>query len=208
MPSSPAVMSVGQSFAMKSFKRKGDRHSVPRSRKVAKAAESPAAASDDDLDDVLTAPAVAAGSDAYELLLGGLETPKNVRQDVAPKTVKVKTPPSSTVGASKQPAVVSLPAEQPLNDSDDASSSGDADDRSWGAVLEAAQASKAAVEGTADFFKQQFDRSSTDPSPLGYTAPSTWTEAPKAQALWPGTTWHTTGQPLPQVPHPSFCKRR
>lgn len=204
VPSNTAVISTQHSFTMKSLKRKrGDKKPLPLSSKVTQAADFSAAASDDDLDDVITVPAVAAGSNAYDLLLGGLERPHNVRRDMTPKSVKVKTPKTSTVGAPKQPAVVSLPAEQPLHDSDDASSSDDADDRSGGAVLEAAEASDIADEGSADFFKQHFDGSGSDPGFVGHTGPSTWTEAPKSQAPWPGTTWLTTGQPLPQVRYSS-----
>ena len=160
-----------------------------------------AADSDDEFDDVLPTPAVTAGSsNAYELLLRGLDrlhdapVPK-VRRS---KASKVKTRHRSTAGASPERAVDSTPAEQPLHDSNDASSSDDADDRSGGATEEAADTAEVADQGTADFFSDHFDGPSGVPADDG-KASSSWTEDSQSRTDWPNTTWLTTGQSLPQV---------
>ena len=163
-----------------------------------------AAADDDDLADVLAVPAFEAGSNAYELLLGGLEKYGNARSIVKP-TVKVKTRTPSTAGASVPQPTSSASAEQPLHTSNDASSSDDGDDRSGGAAEEGAHVSATAAQGRADYFSQQFDTASSDAQTVaGKTGqvPSAWAEASSSLARWPETSWHTTGQPLPQVVGP------
>lgn len=165
----------------------------------AKIVAAQAADSDEDFDDFLPAPAVATGSNAYELLLGGLdrfyEAPlSNIRS----KPPKVKTRHPSTAGAPQERAADSTPAEQPLHDSNDASSSDDgADDRSGGATEEAADTAEVADQGVADFFSNHLDTSS---GPADYEkASSTWTEASHSGSDWPGTTWLTTGLSFPRV---------
>ena len=165
----------------------------------ANAAAVQAVDSDDDFDDFLPTPAVATGSNAYELLLGGLdrlyEAPLS---SIRSKPPKVKTRHPSTAGAPQERAADSTPAEQPLHDSNDASSSDDdADDRSGGASEEAADTAEVADQGLADFFSNHFDTAS-GPADYG-KASSSWIEGSQSRSDWPGTTWLTTGQSFPQV---------
>lgn len=163
-----------------------------------RAAAVQAADSDDDIDDALPTPAVATGRNAYELLLGGLDRLHEAPQsDIRSKVPKVKTRHPSTAGALQERAAGSTPAEQPLHVSNDASSSDDADDRSGGATEEA-DTPEVANQGTADFFSEHFDSSSGAPADDGKASLS-WTEASQSRSDWPGTSWLTTGQSLPQA---------
>lgn len=166
----------------------------------AKATAVQAVASDDDFDDFLPTPAIAIGSNAYELLLGGLDRLHEApMSNIRSKAPKVKTRHPSTAGAPQQRAADRTPAEQPLHHSNDASScDDDADDRSGGATEEAADAAEVADQGIADFFSSHFDSSSGVPADH-CKASSCWTEASQSRSDWPGTTWLTTGQPFPQV---------
>ena len=188
---------------MKSQRAKNiDRPGTALSSQRANTAAVQAVDSDDGFDDFLPTPAVATGSNAYELLLGGLDRlheapPSNIRA----KPPKVKTRHPSTAGAPQEQAADSTPAEQPLHNSSDASSSGDdddADDRSGGATEETADTAEVADQGIADFFSNHFDTSSSFFADYG-KASSSWTEASQSHSHWPGAIWLTTGQSFPQV---------
>lgn len=155
--------------------------------------------SDDDVDDAFGVPAVAAGSNAYELLLGGLDRLRDAPLSKArSKASKVKIRQHSTAGARQEQAVDSTPAEQPLHDSNDASSSDDADDRSGGATEELEDTPEVAGQAIADYFSTRFDSSSSVSVDDGKPS-SACKDIAHPFPAWPGTTWLTSGQALPQV---------
>lgn len=163
---------------------------------VIKAVAVRAADSDDYVDAILPTPTLAAGSNAYELLLGGLDGRREVSASkTRSKASKVKTRQQSPAGATQERAVDSTPAEQPLHDSNDASSS---DDRSGGATDQPEDVPEVTDQAVADFFTNHFDSSSKVPADDGQTS-STWKDVPGSFPDWPGTSWLTTGQSLPQV---------
>ncbi len=157
--------------------------------------------SDDDLDDILPAPAVTAGSSAYEALLGGLDSfTASVSNGVKPRASKVKTQLATAVGA--QQTHDGTPAEPPLDDTNHAaSSSDDVDDRSAVGADEALPTTDAADQPEADLFSRQFAESPAEPDRLqghGSSAP-TWIEGSQARSAWPNASWVTTGPSIPQV---------
>ncbi|KAL3145860.1 hypothetical protein ABBQ38_015229 [Trebouxia sp. C0009 RCD-2024] len=163
---------------------------------VIKAVAVRAADSDDYVDAILPTPTLAAGSNAYELLLGGLDGRREVSASkTRSKASKVKTRQQSPAGATQERAVDSTPAEQPLHDSNDASSS---DDRSGGATDQPEDVPEVTDQAVADFFTNHFDSSSKVPADDGQTS-STWKDVPGSFPDWPGTSWLTTGQSLPQA---------
>ncbi|KAL3155972.1 hypothetical protein ABBQ32_012964 [Trebouxia sp. C0010 RCD-2024] len=158
-----------------------------------------AADSDDDIDAVLPTPTLAAGSNAYELLLGGLDGRREAPASKArSKASKVKTRLGSSAGATQERAVNSTLAEQPLHDSNDASSSDDADDRSGGATDQPEDAPEVTDQAIADFFTSHFDSSSKVLADDGKPS-STWQDVPGSFPDWPGTSWLSTRQSLPQA---------
>ena len=186
---------------MKSSKaQKMGRSGTGQASQHAKTAAVQAIDSDDDFDDYLPTPAVAAGSNAYELLLRGLDRlPQEPVLNTTSKAPKVKTRPPSNIAAPQGRAADSTPAEQPLHVSDDASSSDDdADDRSGGAMEEPADTAELADQGIADFYSNHFDSSSGGPTDCG-KASSRLIEASQSRSVWPGTAWLTSGQTFPQV---------
>lgn len=184
---------------MKSLKSKNigqPRNKTPST--TVKTAAVQAADSGDDFEDVLPTPAIATGRNAYEMLLGGLDRLHEAPvSDIRSKAPKVKTRHPSTAGALQERAPDSTPAERPLHDSNDASSSDDADDRSGGATEEV-NTPEVADQGTADFFSEHFHKSSPILADDG-KASFSWTEASQSRSDWPGTSWLTTGQSLPQA---------
>ncbi len=157
--------------------------------------------SDDDLDDILPAPAVTAGSSAYEALLGGLDSfTASVSNGVKPRASKVKAQLATAVGA--QQIQDGTPAEPPLDDTNHAaSSSDDVDDRSAVGAGEAHPTTDAADQPAADFFSRQFAESLAEPDRLqepGSSAPA-WIEDLQAHSAWPNGSWVTTGPSVPQV---------
>ena len=190
---------------MKVFK--SDRRPLPGGRKQHRQAKDASRVayvqqpdSDDDLNDILPAPAVTAGSSAYEALLGGLDGfTASVSNGVKPRASKVKAQIATAVGAQKKQD--GTPAEPPLDDTNlAASSSDDADDRSAVGADEALLATDAADQVAADLFSRQFAESPAEPDRLqgyGSSAPA-WSDS-HAHSAWPNASWVTTGPSVPQV---------
>ena len=156
---------------------------------------------DDDLGDILPAPAVTAGSSAYEALLGGLDSfTASVSNGVKPRASKVKAQLATAVGA--QQIQDGTPAEPPLDDTNHAaSSSDDVDNRSAVGADEAHPTTDAADQPAADFFSRQFAENLAEPDRLqghGSSAPA-WIEDSHAHSAWPNASWVTIGPSIPQV---------
>ena len=161
--------------------------------------------SDDDLDDILPAPAVTAGSSAYEALLGGLDSfTASVSNGVKPRTSKVKAQLATAVGA--QQIQDGTPAEPPLDDTNHAaSSSDDVDDRSAVGADEAHPTTDAADQPAADFFSRQFAENLAESDRLQGHGSSAWIEDSHAHSAWPNASWVTIGPSIPQVCCCNFC---
>ena len=167
-------------------------------------------ASDDDLDDILPAPAIAAGSNAYDALLGGLDNfALSIRAEIKAKAPKVKTQTASAVGAQQRAQLYNTPPE--LDESIHAASSSDGDDgRSEVGPEEPQTPTTVAAGVTADFFRQHFDDNAAEAGGVQHIDKSTvaWTEDSQAYSPWPATSWLTTGSSIPQViAHASFNGR-
>ncbi len=163
--------------------------------------------SDDDLEDILPTLAVAAGSSAYEALLGGLDRALASRSaDVKAKASKVKTQTTSAVGA--QPHPDSTPAEQPLHESNTPASSSDDDgDRSEDGAETPPHIADAVDHTPADFFSQHFGGSTAEldgAQSTGHSLP-VWREDSQARCPWPSASWLVTGSSVPQVKPLAMC---
>jgi len=188
----------------------GGRKQHGQPKHASRAAYVPQPDSDDNLDDILPAPAVTSGSSAYEALLGGLDSfTASVSNGVKPKASKVKAQLAAAVGAQQRQD--GTPAEPPLDDTNHAaSSSDDVDDRSAVGVDEALPSTDVADQVAADFFSRQFAESLAEPDRLqghGSSAPA-WSEDSHAHSAWPNAGWVTTGPSVPQVcRRNSFCQQ-
>ena len=179
----------------------GGRKQHRQAKELSRGTYVPQPDSDDDLDDFLPAPAVTAGSSAYEALLGGLDSfTASVSTGVKPRASKMKAQLATAVGAQQRQD--GTPAEPPLDDTNHAASSSDeVDDRSAVGADEALPTTDAADQPAADFFSRQFAESLAEPDRLqahGSSAPA-WMEDSQAHSAWPNASWVTTGPSIPQV---------